>query len=83
MIYEDNTACLAQLIKGYIKRDRSKHISPKFVYTHEFQQSKKINIKQIRSTSNLADIFIKDLPTSTFKKIIFGIDMCRFNKLLD
>lgn len=83
MIYEDNIACLAQLIKGYIKRDISKHISLKFFYTHELQQSKKINIKHIRSTSNLADIFIKDLPTSTFEKIIYGIDMCRFNKLLD
>ena len=35
IIYEDNVACIAQIKGGYIKGDRSKHISPKFFYTHE------------------------------------------------
>ena len=30
MLYEDNTACISQLKEGYIKGDRTKHISPKF-----------------------------------------------------
>ena len=34
-LFEDNTACIAQIIGGYIKGDRIKHISPKFFYTHE------------------------------------------------
>lgn len=34
IIYEDNIACIAQL-KGYIKGDRTKHISPKFFFTHD------------------------------------------------
>ena len=83
MIYEDNVACIAQLRGGYIKGDRTKHISPKFFYTHELQQNKKIDIKQICSTENLADMFTKALPTSTFEKIVYGIAMRRFNKLLN
>ena len=71
VIYEDNDAYIAQLRGGYIKRDRTKHISPKFFYTHEFQQNKKIDIKQIRSIDNLANLFTKALPTSTFEKIIY------------
>lgn len=54
IIYEDNTACIAQIRGRYIKRDRTKHISPKFFYTHELQQEKKIDVRQICSTNNLA-----------------------------
>ncbi|KAK4400311.1 Retrovirus-related Pol polyprotein from transposon TNT 1-94 [Sesamum angolense] len=35
VIYEDNAACIAQIKDGYIKGDRTKHISPKFFSTHE------------------------------------------------
>ena len=34
-LHEDNAACVAQIKKGFIKGDRTKHISPKFFYTHE------------------------------------------------
>ncbi|KAL5809036.1 hypothetical protein ACOSQ3_029727 [Xanthoceras sorbifolium] len=80
-IFEDNTACIAQIRGGYIKGDRTKHISPKFFYTHELQQSRQIDVKQIRSTDNLADLFTKSLPTSTFEKLVYGIGMRRFCKL--
>ena len=69
-LFEDNTACIAQ-----IKEDRTKHISPKFFYTHEFQKSGEINVQQIWSSDNLADLFMKSLPTSTFKKLIHNIEM--------
>ena len=36
-IFEDNAAYIAQVRGGYIKGDRTKHISPKFFYTHELQ----------------------------------------------
>ena len=39
-IFEDNAAYIAQVRGGYIKGDRTKHISPKFFYTHELQQSR-------------------------------------------
>ena len=32
--------------KGYIKGDRTKHISPKFFYTHELQKSGEIDVQQ-------------------------------------
>ena len=82
-IFEDNAACIAQIRGGYIKGDRTKHISPKFFYTHELQQSRQIDIKQIRSTDNFADLFTKSLPTSTFEKLVYGIGMRRLSKLQD
>ena len=35
ILFENNVACIAQIIGGYIKEDRIKHISPKFFCTHE------------------------------------------------
>ena len=68
ILFEDNVACIAQITEGYIKGDRIKHISPKFFYTHELQKSGEIDVQQIRSSDNLADLFTKSLLTSTFKK---------------
>ena len=83
VIYEDNAACIAQVRGGYIKGDKTKHISPKFFYAHELQESRQVDVKQIRSSNNLADLFTKSLPTSTFEKIVYGIGMRRANKLHD
>ncbi|XP_070020759.1 secreted RxLR effector protein 161-like [Nicotiana sylvestris] len=47
-LYEDNDACIAQLKGGYIKGDRTKHISPKFFFMHDLQQNGEINVQQIR-----------------------------------
>ena len=47
-IYEDNAACIEQIKEGYIKGDKTKHISPKFFFTHELQKSHEIEVKQIR-----------------------------------
>ena len=65
-IYEDNTACITQLKDGYIKGDRTKHISPKLFFTHDLQKNCDINIQQIRSCDNLADLFTKSLLSTTF-----------------
>ena len=82
-IFEDNAACITQIKGGYIKGDRTKHISSKFFYTHELQQSRQIVVKQIRPTDNLADLFTKAVPTSTFEKLVYRIDMCQLYKLQD
>jgi hypothetical protein len=82
ILYEDNAACITQIRGGYIKGDRTKHISPKFFYTHELQKSGDIDVKHIRSSENLADIFTKSLPTTTFKKIVHSIGMRRLKDLL-
>ena len=34
-LYEDNVACIAQIKRGSVKDDKTKHIFPKFFYTHE------------------------------------------------
>ena len=44
VLYEDNVACIEQIKRGYIKRDRTKHISPKFFFTHELQQKGDIDV---------------------------------------
>ena len=74
-LFEDNTACIAQIKGGYIKGDRTKHISPKFFYTYELKKSGEINVQQICSSDNLADLFTKSWPTLTFKKLINNIGM--------
>ena len=75
ILYEDNAACITQIRGGYIKGDRTKHIAPKFFYTHELQKSGNIDIKQIRSCDNLADMFTKSLSTANFKKMLHNIGM--------
>ena len=47
ILYEDNATCITQIRGGYIKGDRTKHISPKLFYTHELQKSGDIDVKQI------------------------------------
>ena len=58
----------------------SKEIEPNkfhqnFFYTHELQKNGEIDVQQIRSSDNLADLFTKALPTSTFKKLIYKVGM--------
>ena len=35
ILYKDNATCISQIRGSYIKGDRTKHITPKFSYTHE------------------------------------------------
>ncbi|XP_033147239.1 uncharacterized protein LOC103868417 [Brassica rapa] len=81
IIYEDNAACIAQLKDGYIKGDRTKHVLPKFFFTHELQKAKEVSITQIRSSENSAYLFTKSLPTSTFRKLTQQIGMRRLKDL--
>jgi len=70
IIYEDNTACIAQLKDGYIKGDRTKYIPPKFFFTHDLQKNSDISIQQIRSCNNLVDLFTKPLSSRIFEQLI-------------
>jgi hypothetical protein len=36
ILFEDNDICTTQLKSGYIKENKTKHISPKFFYTRMF-----------------------------------------------
>ena len=73
--YEDNTICIAQLKEGCIKRDRMKHISPKFFLTHELLKNGDIDVQQIHSCDSLAYLFTNALPTITFEKLLYDIGM--------
>ena len=74
-LHEDNVACITQIKGGFIKGDKTKHISLKFFYTHELQEKGEIDVQQIRSCNNLADLFTKVSPSTTLKKLMydFGI----------
>jgi len=75
VIYEDNAACVAQMQVGYVKNNMTKHIAPKFFYPHELQKQGEVNILQTKSCDNLADLFTKSLPATTFNKCVHGIGM--------
>ena len=81
VLFEDNAACIAQIKSGYIKGDRTKHISPKFFYTHELQKNGEIDVHQIRFSDNLVDLFTKSLPTSVFERLVSLIGMRRLKVL--
>ena len=66
-IFEDNSACVAQLKEGYIKSDRTKHITPRFFsYIRELEKNKELDIEYVRPCDNPADLFTKALPTTKF-----------------
>ncbi|XP_048635046.1 secreted RxLR effector protein 161-like [Brassica napus] len=75
-IFEHNSACVAQLKESYIKSDRTKHIPPRFFsYIRELEKNKEVDIEYVQSCENRADLFTKALPTTTFRKDVYGIGM--------
>ena len=80
-LHEDNATCITQIKGGFIKGDRTKHISPKFFYTHELQKKSEIDVQQIRSCNNLVDLFTNALPSTTLKKLRYDIGMRRLRNL--
>ena len=80
-LHEDNVACIAQIKGGFIKGDKTNHISPKFFYTHELQKNGEIDVQQIRSCNNLAYLFTKALPLTTLKKLKYDIGMQKLRDL--
>ena len=82
VLHEDNVACIAQIKGGFIKGDRTKHISPKFFYIHELQKKCEIDVQQIRScNNNLAYLFTKALPLTTLKKLRYDFGIRRLRDL--
>jgi hypothetical protein len=77
-IHEDNRACVAQVQRGYIKNDRTKHIDPKFFFMHDLQ-GKELNIQQISSENNLADFFTKSLGSTAFERLRNKLGMVDIN----
>ncbi|KAM3268039.1 hypothetical protein P3S67_032024 [Capsicum chacoense] len=82
ILYGDNASCITHLNRGFIKGDRMKHISSKLFYIHELQENGDINMQQICSSENVADLFTKSSPITTFKKMVHKIGMQRFKDVL-
>ena len=62
------------------KEVTSKEIEPNTFHQNfsihmSFRRIGEIDVQQIRSSDNLADLFTKALPTSTFKKLIYKVGM--------
>ena len=53
--------------------DKTKHISPKFFFTHNLQVNREIEVQQMRSSDNLTDLFTKSLPPTTYEKLVYKI----------
>jgi hypothetical protein len=66
---------------GYIKSNINKHIFSKLFYPHELQHKGEIDILKTKSCDNIADLFTKSLPTSSFDKCLKGIGMRRLRDL--
>jgi len=74
-IYEDNIACIAQLKEWDIKGDKTKHILPKFFFTHDLQKNGDVEIQKIHSCENVAHLFTKSLPNRTFEQLVHKIGL--------
>ena len=53
----------------------------KFFYMYRLKKSGEIDVQQIRSNDNLANLFTKVLPTTTFNKFIHQINIRQLKDL--
>ena len=67
--------------QDFIKGDNSKHISPKYFYNQQLQTLLKIQVNQVRSEENVADLFTRSLPKSTFEKHVRSIGMLKLSEI--
>ena len=81
IIHEDNSACITQVSEGYIKGDKTKHLTPKLFFTHDLQKEGKVDIQQIQSCDNLADLFTKSLPARRFEELVHKIGMRHLHEI--
>jgi len=67
------------LKEGYIKGDITKHILPKFFFTHGLQGNCDVKIQEVRSCENLTDLFTKSLSRRTFEQLVHKIGLHHLN----
>ena len=67
-IYEDNKACLAYS-KNSTSHQRTKHISVRYHFIRDLIQEKTIQLLEIPSKDNIADIFTKPLDKRVFQHL--------------
>ena len=82
VIYEDNASCVRQMQSGFIKADRTKHISPHiFTFSQDLVDSKQIEIRKIESENNIADMLTKALPAYKHKRLVNAAGMKSLQEL--
>ncbi|GKB50057.1 hypothetical protein Tco_0900810 [Tanacetum coccineum] len=81
VVHEDNSTCIALLKDEYIKGDKTKHILPKFLFTHYLHKSGDIIVQKVRLSDNQANLFTKALPTTTSNTLVYDTGMRRLNEL--
>ena len=67
-IHEDNAACVAIADKP-VHRQRSKHIGVKFHNVREASQNGEVELVQVWTEHQVADIFTKSLAKGTFQRL--------------
>jgi len=81
-IYEDNSACVRQMAAGFIKADRTKHVSPHiFGFTQDLIEQKQLSIVKIESENNIADMLTKALPAYKHKKLVYAAGLRTLQEL--
>ena len=82
VIYEDNAACIRQMSSGFIKADRTKHISPHiFSFTQDLIDKGQVDIQKVESENNVADMLTKALPAYKHKKLVYAAGMISLQDL--
>ena len=64
---------MRQMSSGFIKADRTKHVSPHiFGFTQDLVDQKQLSIVKIESEKNIADMLTKALPAYKHKKLVYA-----------
>ena len=61
---------------GFIKADRTKHISPHiFSFSQDLLDKGQLKVQKVESEYDIADMFTKALPAYKHKKLIYAAGM--------
>ena len=83
VIHEDNSVCVSQVVVGFIKAERIKHIDPQiFSFTQDLIQSRQLHVNKIESANNIADMLTKALPAYTHKRLVHAASMRSYSELI-
>ena len=82
IIFEDNATCIRQMSSGFIKADRTKHISPHiFTYGQDLIENRQLEIRKVESEHNIADMLTKALPAYKHRKLVEAASMKTLHSL--
>ena len=79
-IYEDNAACIKMMSKVSLRVTMPSIFRLSF-YNQQQQTLLKIQVNQVSFEENVADLFTKSLPKSTFEKHVKSIGMLKLSEI--